>query len=68
MEVSGVHIQLKAHIPSAYRLLFKQSYIYSQIHETPWEFVVRNQSDPKMPSIQMLHSTHYAIWVSAMVL
>jgi len=68
MEVPGIHIQLKAHVPSAHQLLFKQSHLYSQIHETPWEFIMRNQPDPKTSPIQMLHSTYCTIWVSAIVL
>ena len=68
MEVPEVHIQPKAYIPSAHRLLFEQSHLYSQMHETSWEFIMRNQPDPKTPPIQMLCSTHCAIWVSAIVL
>ena len=68
MEVSGVYIQLKAHVPPAYRLLFKQSHLHSQMQEASWEFIMRNQPNPEMPPIQMLCPIHYAIQISTIVL
>ena len=65
MKVSGVYIQLKAYIQSAYWLLFEQSYFYSQIYETLWKFVMRNQSDSKNTSytnivFYLLHFTGFS--------
>ena len=68
MEILGVHIRLKAHVPPTYQLLLKQGHLHSQMYEASWEFNTRNQSNSEMPTIQMLCLTYSATWVLIMVL
>ena len=68
IEILGVHIQPKAHVPPVYRLSLKQGHLHSQIYETSWEFDTRNQPNSETPIIQVLCLTYSTIRVLIMVL
>jgi len=68
MEVFGIHLQLKAYIPSTYQFLLEQSYLYGQMYETPQELISKYQPYPEMTSIQVLHPPHCTVWILTVVL